>query len=381
MTVDILIRGGRVIDPARGIDKTEDIALRSGKIVSIPDGEPIEAGHTVNAEGCLVVPGLIDYHEHLNFRNTDVGVPPDLATLPKGVTTVVDCGSSGPTNCLGFLDRLKQNVVRSRIYIHISPLGLATKQFYEPLVPEKWDLGKIEFALNQGGENIRGFKMRVSNFLLSEIGMKPYYEMLKVAERFKKGVLIHPSDPPVEQSEILDSLRPGDVYCHVFQGKGNTILKNGTLVPQLLEARKRGVIFDVAHGGGNFNFDIAERAIDQGFYPDMISTDTTIQTWNKQPLCNLPHVMSKLLMLGMPLVEVIRAVTATPARALGMEGRIGTLAHGACADVALLKLVPGSVQFTDAHGNNRKSDLLLVPVATFAKGMMVYADPLFSAYQ
>ena len=381
MKVDVLIRNGRVIDPARNINEISTVALRSGRVVEIPEGESVEAVQTVNAKGLLVVPGLIDYHEHINYRSTDVGIPPDLATLPKGVTTVVDCGSSGPTNCMAFLDRLSQCIVKSRIYVHISPLGLATQQFYEPLTPEKWDIGKFEEVFDQGGDRIRGIKMRVSNFLLKDIGMQPYYEMLKVAERFHKGVLIHPSDPPVRQGEILASLRPGDVYCHVFQGKGHTILEDGKLVPELLEARRRGVIFDIAHGAANFNFDIAEQALALGFAPDMISTDTTKKTWNKQPVCSLPYVMSKFLYLGMPLEEVIRCVTQTPARALNMEGKIGTLAPGAYGDVTLLRLDEDDYTLRDAQGNTRQGEKLLVPIATFASGLMVYQDPVFTAMQ
>lgn len=379
MNVDVLIQNGRVIDPAQNLDRVGDIALRSGRVVELLPGEPVEADHVVNAAGCLVVPGLIDYHAHVNYRGTDVGIPPDLATLPKGVTTVVDCGSSGPTNCMAFLDRLTQSVVKSRIYIHISPLGLATQQFYEPLVPEKWDMGKFECAFDQGGQRIRGIKMRVSNFLLNETGMGPYYEMLKVAERFHKGVLIHPSDPPVCQGEILNSLRPRDVYCHVFQGVGHTILDGGKLVPELWEARRRGVIFDIAHGGANFNFDVAERALDQGFMPDMISTDTTKKTWNKTPVCSLPYVMSKFLALGMSIPEIIRCVTATPAKALDMEGKIGTLAPGACGDITILKMETGQFTFADAQANLRQGESLFVPIATFADGLMVYQDSLFSA--
>ena len=380
MKVDVLIKNGLVIDPSRGVHEKGDVALKNGKVTAVPAGEEAEATQVVNADGCLVVPGLIDYHEHINFRCTDVGIPPDLATLPKGVTTVVDCGSSGPTNCLAFLDRLSQCVVKSRIYIHISPLGLATQQFYEPLVPEKWDWGKFEYAFDQGGERIRGIKMRVSKFLLNDLG--PFREMLKVADHFGKNVLIHPSDPPEPQKEILNALRPGDVYCHVFQGKGLTILdENGRLLPELAEARARGVVFDIAHGGANFDFEVAEKALSQGFLPDMISTDTTQKTWNKQPVQSLPFVMSKFLYLGMKLDDIIRCVTATPAKTLGMSGKIGTLAPGACGDVTLLRLVEGDFTFLDARQNSRRGKEIFVPMATFANGMMVYADPLFAARQ
>ena len=380
MKVDVLIKNGLVVDPSRNVHAPGDVALKNGKVTALPAGEETEATQVVDAAGCLVVPGLIDYHEHINFRCTDVGIPPDLATLPKGVTTVVDCGSSGPTNCLAFLDRLSQCVVKSRIYIHISPLGLATQQFYEPLVPEKWDWGKFEYAFDQGGERIRGIKMRVSKFLLNDLD--PFREMLKVAEHFGKNVLIHPSDPPEPQKEILNALRAGDVYCHVFQGKGRTILdENGRLLPELAEARARGVVFDIAHGGANFDFEVAEKALDQGFLPDMISTDTTQKTWNKQPVQSLPFVMSKFLYLGMKLDDIVRCVTVTPAKNLGMAGRIGTLAPGACGDVTLLKLAEGQFKFLDARQNTRMGSQMFVPMATFANGMMVYADPLFSARQ
>ena len=141
------------------------------------------------------------------------------------------------------------------------------------------------------------------------------------------------------------------------------------------------MIFDIAHGAANFNFDIAEQALALGFAPDMISTDTTKKTWNKQPVCSLPYVMSKFLYLGMPLEEVIRCVTQTPARALNMEGKIGTLAPGAYGDVTLLRLDEDDYTLRDAQGNTRQGEKLLVPIATFANGLMVYQDPVFTAMQ
>ena len=384
MKVDILIKNGRLIDPKRNLDQTGDLYLKAGKIFALPEGEQADPGYVLNAAGCLVIPGMIDYHEHVNYNLSEVGIPADLATLPKGVTTVVDCGTSGPTNCLGFIERLNALLVKSRLYIHISPLGLSTRQYYAPLLPEKWDLDQFDYVFEKGGEKICGIKMRVSTYVLKEQGMRPFFEMLKVAEHCKKNVLIHPSDPPVPQREILNALRPGDVYCHTYQGKGHTILdggEKGRLIPELFKARERGVIFDIAHGGGNFDFEVAERAMEQGFLPDMISTDMTKMTWNKKPVCNLPYVMSKFLMLGMPLMEVIRCVTETPARALGMENRIGTLAPGACGDVAVLRVAEGDFVFNDTQGHMRTGQKLLYPVATFVDGMMVYQDPLFSAEQ
>ena len=128
MKVDILIKNGRLIDPKRNLDQTGDLYLKAGKIVELPQGEQAEPGYVLDAAGCLVIPGMIDYHEHVNYNLSEVGIPADLATLPKGVTTVVDCGTSGPTNCLGFIERLNALLVKSRLYIHISPLGLSTRQ-------------------------------------------------------------------------------------------------------------------------------------------------------------------------------------------------------------------------------------------------------------
>lgn len=384
MKVDIVIKNGRVIDPSQNLDQEGTVYIKAGKICAVPADVPVEAGYTLDASGCLVIPGMIDYHEHVNYNMTEVGIPADLATLPKGVTTVVDCGTSGPTNCLGFIEHLNALLVKSRLYIHISPLGLSTRQYYAPLLPEKWDLDQFDRVFEKGGDKIRGIKMRVSTYVLQDQGMRPFYEMLKVAEHCKKPVLIHPSSSPEPQSAILNALRPGDVYCHTYQANGHTILdggETGKLIPELLEARRRGVIFDIAHGGGNFSFEVAERALNQGFAPDMISTDMTKMTWHKKPVCGLTYVMSKFLMLGMSLTEVIRCVTEVPAKALDMEGRIGTLRPGACGDVAVLKIAEGQFTFNDTKKHTRVGDRLLYPVATFVDGMMVYQDPLFSASQ
>lgn len=384
MKVDIAIKDGHVVDPSQNLNQVKTIYLKAGKVVEPPAGEVIEAGYELDATECYVIPGMIDYHEHINYNLTEVGIPADLATLPKGVTTVVDCGSSGPTNCLGFLERLKSLLVRTRIYIHISPLGLSSRQFYEPLLPEKWDMDQFAYVFEKGGENIQGIKMRVSTYVLKQQGMEPFYKMMEVADRFHKPVLIHPSDPPVPQKKILNALRPGDVYCHTYQGKGYTILddgEKGKLLPELWEARKRGVVFDVAHGGGNFDFEIAERALDQGFFPDMISTDMTKMTWHKKPVCGLSYIMSKFLYLGMSLMDVVRCVTETPARMLNLEGVAGTLKPGACGDVSVLKMAEGNFNFDDTMKHQRVGHQLLYPVATFRDGMMVYQDLMFSAGQ
>ena len=376
MKVDLLIKNGHIIDPSRGVDEIGDIAVVRGKIADI-SGEKTDAQREIDASGCIVCPGLINYHGHINYMAADIATHPDMTHIPTGVTAAVDCGCTGVANCRAFLNVIQNYLLKVRIYINVSPLGQSTSQFTEELSPESWSDDQFMRAFEYGGERILGLKMRVSRKIVKEKGMRSFEEGLKASERFKKPVLIHPTDPTVPQAEVLSALRGGDVFCHTYMGRGHTIVVDGKVCREAGEAKKRGVLFDVAHGRTNFSWKVAEGAFREGFYPQLIGTDTTSKTWNYAPIFNLPAVMSKILHLGMPLNDVIACVTSNAAGAMNWQHEIGTLEAGTVADIAILKIREGVFPLIDSEGECRTLDKLITPQCVVCNGEIMFRDPLF----
>ena len=375
MTADLLIKNGRVIDPSRGLDGPGAVAVRGRRI--IPYEEGMEAKTVIDASGCIVSPGLIDFHAHIYERGTDSGANPDLAALPYGVTAIADAGSSGVSTYRSFLDRLALCRVKTKLCLHISPTGQVTHEYPELLRPEKWRMEKFQEAVELCGDKLIGLKMRVQRSVVGEAGLEPMEAALALAERLGQRLVVHVTDPPVPEREVAARLRPGDVFCHVYHGRGHTILENGKVSPALWEARRRGVIFDCCHGTANFSFPVVREALAQGFLPDVISSDLNTVSWCRAPLYNLTLVMSKLLALGMPLEKILACVTSTPARLMGEEGRWGTLAPGSDADIAILRLARRRTVFRDTEGNRMEGEELFLPMATVLDGALVCRSPEF----
>lgn len=374
MEADLLIKNGHVIDPSQGLDCMMDIAVKDGRIISVDDTVTADEKNTLDAASCIVTPGLVDFHAHFYYQATDSGIPADLAMIPNGVTAAIDAGCTGVSSCRGFFAQLDRLNLKSKIALHVNPSGQATFQYPEPYYPEKWDAGRTAAVMEKYGNRIAAFKMRTSKNVVFNTGMRPFYAALEWAARFDRRLIVHVSDPPATQSEIASALRPGDIFCHVYQGKGETIIENGHVVQAVLEARERGVLFDAAHGNSNFTFRIADQAMGQGFAPDIISTDLTSRTLYKSPILGLPFIMSKFLLIGMPLKEIIRAASTTPAKAAGMEGQWGTLKAGTCADISIFKLKNKNVRFYDCEGAYRDGEQILFPMATILDGIILYRN-------
>lgn len=187
-------------------------------------------------------------------------------------------------------------------------------------------------------------------------------------------VCVHTTNPPASASAVAEILRPGDIYCHLYHAVGRTILDtNGHVEKGVLQARERGILFDLGNGKMNFNFVVAEAAMREGLYPDFISSDSTPATFHKSELMwDLPRCMSKLLYLGMPLTEVLRSVTETPAKMLGLAHRIGKVAEGYEADLILCRMKKGEIIFGDSRGETRKGSQWLEPEKTLIAGRVVW---------
>lgn len=379
MTVkcDLLIRGGTVIDPAANVFGTEDILIREGRIVPAPAGGCIEADKEIDASDCLVMPGLIDYHNHVFHSGTAIGMNPDSVLLPQGVTTTVDQGSSGVTNVDSFINTVVNNSqVRVFAYLHVSPAGLATlPSCLEPVNPAIFDTNSVRSAFEKYPKNILGLKIRLSREVVGGLGLKPLTAMIQIAEEIGCKVVVHTTNPPGSVEELANMLRSGDVFTHMYQGKGSHIIDDSGQVRQaILEARKRGVIFDTADGRVHYSYSVARTALLAGFEPDVISTDLTRISMFEKSVFGLPLIMSKYLNLGMTLQNIVKACTDTPARLLRMQGKLGCLTAGAFGDVAVFKLKTMCFDHRDNFDEVLHFNQVIVPMLTVLKGKVAYRN-------
>ena len=374
MKVDIRIASGTIIDPRRGIKGTGDVLIRGNKIVEAHEAEVVEAEKVIDAEGCLVVPGLIDFHAHIFPFGTEMGIQPDASMLPVGVTTVVDGGSCGTANYESFLRSVvPANALRIFSLLNVCPAGLSTSRYHEQVDPRYYDEAKICELFAEHPQQLMGLKIRQSKDIVGELGIKPLEATLRIAEKLGCPVVVHTTNPPVATEKIAEILRPGDVYCHVHQGTGETILGvDGKVKPVLFGAQQRGVVFDAANGRNHFSFPLARQAISEGFLPDIISSDITAKTVFGDYVFGLPYVLTKYLALGMDIQAVIAACTSRPAEWLGMSGKIGELTPGAYADVAIFRRSSKPLVIKDNFGHSITAEGCLIPQAAILGGKVAF---------
>lgn len=374
--VDLIIRNGTVVDPANKRDEKADVAIDNGKIVDVAkDGR---FRQTIDASGCFVCPGLIDYHMHLSPL-AEIGVGGELACFPSGVTSAVDCGSSGAATYEGYRPALFSSRLTSRAFLHVCSAGLATGQYHENPDPRHWDRKKIRRLFGEYPNELIGLKVRLGKEIVGSLGLSPLEEAIKLGDELGVPVMVHCSNPPSKMSDLLSLLRRGDTITHAFQDQGDSILDDrGRISDTANRARNRGVIFDVANANIHFSFAVARQALLEGFLPDTISTDLTTRSLYKRPaVFNLAFVLSKYLNLGMSLDQVIACGTSNPARILNCSGTLGQLKPGADADIAVFRLMEKETDFGDRKGEIVKGRILLKPMLTVKQGELVYRDMEF----
>jgi dihydroorotase len=373
--LDFLIKGGHVMDPASGENGIRDIGVHNGRIVKT-DGE-VQAEHVVDAAGCYVFPGFIDAHAHAYYPGSGLGVPPDLQAA-TGVTTVIDAGTAGWSNYAAFHNTTVVNsMVRVKALVAYNNSGQIELGYVENYERASVKPEKIRHILERYPGEVLGIKLRFQKEVTGETGVRYLREAIEVAEECGCPITVHTTNPPATASEIADLLRPGDVYCHCYQGKGSTIIdKNGHVYEAVRSARERGVLFDAANGTGIFAFSTAVAAIKDGFFPDIISADNASNSYGLELYAkNLPFVMSKYLTLGLELEQVVRCVTENPAKRLGIQERIGTLAEGAVADIAIMKLLKKPQVYWDSvkdPSTQMYGEEILVPQMTLIAGMPAF---------
>ena len=370
MKVDLAIRGGRVIDPATGLDREGTVLVSDKRILAIeaPDST-VEAERVIDARGLLVLPGLIDLHAHCFVGETRLGLPPDRIGVQQGVTTVVDAGSSGVDNLLRFRESVGGARTRVLAYINLARDGLARHrgELADPrmLAPDE----TVE-ALGAHGDFLVGVKARASASVVGDQGIGPVRLAKETARRAGVPLMVHIGNAPPRLEEVLELLEAGDIVSHAFHGKKGGIYRDGTLLPEARAALERGVLFDVAHGQASFSYETCRRFLADGLMPHIISSDL----WRGNetgPVISLLHCMSKLLHLGMPLREVVAATTWRPAVALRRQHEIGSLAPGRIADISIIRQVRGEFPLQDSEGVTEVVSSLLEPVMTIRHGDIV----------
>jgi dihydroorotase len=388
---DLLLKGGHVIDPANHIDRVMDVAIVGGKIAAVePDIPENEAGKVVDAQGLYVTPGLVDIHVHIGYggapdnwyspsarsHTPPFGMPPDLM-LASGVTTVVDAGSSGAATFLREKEMVMEHSrIRVLAFLNIVADGMN---------------GGLEQTVDQMDPKLCAETIEKNRDLIVGVKTAHYWTVKpwdaehqpwtavdraeECARMANVPVMVDfwPRPPLRSYAElILKKMRPGDIHTHVFAQQFPIILPNGKLNPIMEEARKRGVIFDVGHGGGSFWFRNAVPAVEQGFLPDSISTDLHMESMTTKAI-SMVNVMSKFLAMGVPLETVIRESTVNPAHEIHRP-ELGTLSVGREADIAVLQELHGKYSYSDDGYARMDGNVKLIARMTVRAGRIVF-DP------
>jgi dihydroorotase len=371
MEFDLALTGGRVIDPAQSIDRVTDVAFSRGKIAATGDGLARRARTVEDATGLIVAPGLIDLHTHVYWRGSSLGVDP-LILARGGCATLVDTGSAGPGNYAGFLEHvIKPSPVRIVAYLNISFAGIYgfSKRV---MVGESGDLrlmapiDAVEVAQNNR-DSLAGIKVRVGLHASGAAGVVPLDIARQVAEQVGMPMMVHIDHPPPTLEDVLARMRPGDILTHCFRPFPNNPNKaNGKILDVVLEARRRGIIFDIGHGMGSFAFSTGRAMLANGFMPDCISSDVHALCIDG-PAFDLLTTMSKFICLGMPLVEVIRSATENPAKAL-QRSDLGSFKQGSAGDASIIAIEDGAFDYVDSTGEILKGQTRIAPRAIVING-------------
>ena len=378
---DLVIKGGDVLDPSQKLRGRRDIGIRYGIVESVEADIPADrALRVLNASGKLVTPGLIDLHAHVYPYGSAIGIPADELAQFQATTTLVSAGDAGANNLPAFRRHIVAQT-RSRLYafVHIANIGLAGFP-----VPELFNVNYAQTdaaakAVGENGDIVLGIKVRMSENVIDKHGLEPLNRSIRACEASGTNgkVMCHIGGvQSVElMSQILDRLRPGDILTHAYSGApnnagaGTNIVQAGKLLPAALEAKRRGVVFDVGHGGGSFDYTMAEPAIQQGAPPDTISSDIHVFSGNTPGMPYLTWVMSKFLNMGFTLEQVVAMATVNPARSINRLPKLGTLEIGAPGDVSILEIVEGPVRFVDTRKNERDGKVYLRPAQTVVAGV------------
>src|SRR5499425_389144 len=379
---DVVIANADVLDPSQRLRGKRDIGIKNGQI-AVLSATPIAAERSTqryDAGGRLTTPGLVDLHTHYGPLIGALGLPADELVPITATTTGVSAGDAGAYN-FGALRHWVIGQARTRLYafVHISSIGLSgALSAGEMLNIDYANVDACARTLAENSDVVLGVKVRITDNVVGNNGVEPLRRARRAAELAGKDfrIMCHIGAAPGNLADVLDLLRPGDILTHSYSGAGNNIVQNGQLIPAAKAAKQRGVIFDVGHGGGSFDYTVCEPALQQGGQPDTISSDLHGVSINTPGYPVLPNVMSKFLNLGIPLEEVVARATWEPAKIINRVPGLGTLQTGAPADISIFDVVDGSVEFVDTRNNKRTGTKKLVPWLTVKGGRPWGRPPL-----
>ena len=365
---DMLIRNGEVVDPVRSFRGRADVAVADGKIAAVETSIPAEQGlDVIDAHGLYVTPGLVDLHTHCCHAMTGLSVEADPLAARTGVTTWVDAGSFGSDQAAGF----RRFVVRpqqARIFGYVHQYPNLRNPDVDPVKYARGEIRRTGQAVTANRDIILGIKVYVGANMNGRYSLDFLKAGRELCDQFQVPMMVHISFAPPETTQVMELMRAGDIITHCYNTHTIGILdQDGRLKPGVREARARGVLFDVGHGAGSFNFQIARKALDAGFPPDTISTDLYAASING-PVYDMPTTLSKFLHLGMSFEDVLARATVHPARVIGRVPGLGTLAPGAPADLALLAIEEGQFQLVDSQQNTVTAARRLVSRLTVCRG-------------
>ena len=384
---DLIVRGGRVIDPSQNLDGVSDVGVIGPRIAEIGPNLARQGvrGEVVDASGLVVTPGWVDLHTHVYWGVAPLGVDADSHCLRRGVTTAVDAGSSGASTFPGF-KRYVIDVSLTRVVamLHLSAIGMARDDTFGAegigeLEDIRWANVDSALAIARAyADTITGIKIRISEEVVgpdADHTREVLRRARRVADGIGKPVMVHAGHTAIPLDEILGNLVRGDVVTHVYHARTEGVLDEHEIVRASVRAAvDRGVNFDVGHGAGSFNWKVARAGLAQGLLPTTVSSD--IHAWNiAGPVYDLATTASKFLHLGLTLPAVLERVTTTPAACIGRADELGTLTPGAAADITLLRLAEGEFRFRDSAGTEELAATRLEPVAVIRGGRHYACTP------
>ena len=373
---DLVLANGRIVDPGTGRDEVADIAFAGGVVAAV--GRGLAGRDTRDVTGCVVMPGNIDFHAHVYWGGTSLSVDADALARRAGTTTWLDAGSAGPGNFAGLLRHVVEpSQTRILSYLHVSHAGIyafsKSVMLGESLDLRLMDTASCAAVARAHPDVIRGIKVRVGLNTSGSNGIAPLYHALEAADRAGLPVMCHIDRPPPRYADVLKELRPGDTLTHCFKPFPNAPCHAGGRIRDAVwEARERGVWFDVAHGQGSFDFDVAEAMLAGGFKPDVISSDVHVLCIDGPAFDNM-ETMTKFLHLGMELADIVRAVSVTPAAILRRPD-LGDLSVGSTGDATVMRLEEGRFTLMDSSGNTRDAGRRFALDSVVVAGALWHAD-------
>lgn len=368
---DLLIEGGTVIDPGQNLNGAMDVAVHEGKILEVSRSIARDrAAKIITAKDKIVTPGFIDLHAH-GYDGVGIGMNADHYCLSRGVTTMVDAGSAGYVAFPNFRKYIiNTSATRIAALVHINAIGtmmteggMANLSWVDPQLTAKMAIDNKPAAV--------GIKIQLSKAITGSNDMEGLRRAIEAGKISGLPVMVHIDDPYSPLPDILNLLRKGDIFTHCYNNHTHGILDaNGKIIPEVKQARERGVIFDPAQGQTHFSFEVAEKCLQQDFPPDTISTDLTTVTVEKR-VFDLPTMVSKFMALGVPLEKAVAMVTANPSRVFDYGAAIRSLRPGSEADISIFEVREGKFDFEDSDGAKRTGRQMLFNKAVVRHGQLM----------